>query len=100
MKKIIIFSLAVMISSVSFAQTQEDFVIAGQEASKKNYVPICELIEKDTKNKNYSSGGRIDGSTHFCSFNRWFGSSYCESLGGSFKKTFFGAGSCIIGNPE
>ena len=86
MKKILLFTMFSIISSVSFAQTNQ--VV---ESEKAQVQIKCEEAQKDKKNKNLSM------TSTGCSFNRMFGSSHCEGLGGAFKKAIFSAGTCTIG---
>ncbi len=90
--KSIILSLILLTSSIVIAQTEQTIQSAESQEQIK-----CEEAQKDEKNKNFSVGGKVDGSSHFCIFNRWFGSSYCEGFGGTFKKGFLKAGTCTIG---
>ncbi|MHA1541171.1 MAG: hypothetical protein ACTSXL_05210 [Alphaproteobacteria bacterium] len=88
MKNILFFTVFTAISSVSFAQ---------DTSTQKSEFPICKQAKEDPKNKNYEETTGVNGEMYSCSFNRMFGSSYCQGLNGTFKKAFFSAGTCTIG---
>ena len=100
MKFLIVGFLGLFLASSVFAETG---VVVGGLATTSTageVKSVCETASKDEKNKDYSVGGRIDGNSHGCSFRRFNGREYCEGLGGIFKRGFFSAGTCSIGNPE
>ncbi len=103
MKKILFFSFALMISSVSFAQATGKII--GGFSTISSVVEKCKILKenivpKNKKIKNFAVFGSIDNSDYGCSFNLMFGSDFCQKMGGTFKKAIFSAGKCTIGGSK